>query len=555
LTEELTIHRLLELRAGSRGTQTAISDDSRELSYQQWISASGHLAARLIEAGAGPESVVGVLVNRSCALPVAFTAVSTTGAAFLGLNPGWLPGERDVLFKRFRNRIVLIWDELEDTVQGTEKRVVFGPEDLDSPILEPGVLPEVSPDSDFYLNATSGSTGLPKIAATTHSQLLANTLGVCDALGLTEADVLMSLFGVIGHPHEIFMRGLWLGAKTVLTPGVYPRQHVEAVTSQRVTFLMGLPPQLESFARLSNRDDADVSSLRIIEAGGMHVNERFMEAFEKGTGVPVTPVWGSTETSGVALIGEPGTVGLSKVVPGYLVELRDETGTLNGDGRGELWVSGPGLASRYMGDRVLTALTFQDGWYRSGDIFSRLGKKLLFVGRRGGMIKPAGMKLYPTEVELVLLRHPDVRDVCVVGEERSQRGETPVAYVVPVSGATLSAPELRNFLAPFLEDFKIPRDFRFVLGLPRTSSGKLDRRKVGHSDVEPDFRGELLRLDVDLVRLLNARATLLESIGGGFDPNWLEEQVNNAMGHNPGPVSDSALREIIRVLNNTLLKG
>jgi long-chain acyl-CoA synthetase len=515
-----------------------------------------HLAARLTEAGAGPESVVGVLVNRSCALPVAFTAVSATGAGFLCLNPNWPANEREALFNRFRNRIVLCWSgSEEDSTQFAEKTVEFGPEDLESPILEPGERLSVPPGADFYLNATSGSTGLPKIAATTHEQLLANTSGVSTAMGLTEDDVLMSLFGVIGHPHELFMRGLWLGARTVLIPGVYPRQHVEAVTRHRVTFLMGLPPQLESFARLSDRDDADISSLRVVEAGGMHVNERFMEVFRRGTGVPVTPVWGSTETSGVALVGNPGEPGLTRPVPGYSMLLRDEDGEPVDEGRGELWISGPGLASRYMGDRVLTAQLFQDGWYRSGDIFSLADGRLHFVGRRGGMIKPAGLKLYPTEVELVLLLHPEVRDVCVVGEERTQRGETPVAYVVTSPGSTLTAPDLRSFLTDRLEDFKIPRDFRFVLGLPRTSSGKLDRGRVGTAEVEPDYRGELLRLDVDLVRLLNTRAVLMEGIGAGFDPNWLEEQVNSAIGHNAGPVSDSVLREIIRVLSNTLLKG
>lgn len=552
---EITVHRLLAAMAEARGSVTAMVDGERSLDYRGWQRASTHLATRLAAAGAGPGWVVGVMVNRTCALPVAFTAVSATGAAFLGLNPGWLPQERERLFGRFRHRLVLLWNGMEPSGPIPEKTVVFGPDDLENPRLEPPDLPDVPPDADFYLNATSGSTGLPKIAATTHSQLMANTSGVCDSLGLTGDDVLMSLFGVIGHPHEIFMRGLWLGARTVLTPGVYPRQHLEAVSSQGVTFLMGLPPQLESFARLCGRDDAMIGPLRIVEAGGMHVNDRFMDVFLQGTGVPVTPVWGSTETSGVALVGDPGVPGLSRAVSGYSVSLRDENGILEGDGRGELWVSGPGLASRYMGDRVLTAQLFRDGWYRSGDIFNRSGGRLHFVGRRGGMIKPAGLKLYPTEVELALLRHPGVRDVCVTGEERGQRGETPVAYVVQGPGDTLSPQELRSFLADSLEDFKVPREFHFVHSLPRTSSGKLDRSRVGKADVEPDYRGELLRLDVDLVRLICARAEIMEKIGGGFDPNWLEEQVNNAMGHNPGPVSDSGIREIIRLLDGILQKG
>ncbi len=552
---ELTVHRLLAQQAGSRGSKIALADNNRSLTFSQWQRASQHLAARLVEAGAGPDCVVGVLVNRTCALPVAFTAVSATGAAFLGLNPGWLPGEHEALFNRFRNRMVLSWSEHENLVRYPVTTVDFGPDDLENPVLEPVEPFDVPAGADFYLNPTSGSTGLPKIAATTHAQLLANTSGVSEAMGLTENDVLMSLFGVIGHPHELFMRGLWLGACTVLVPGVYPRQHVEAVTTHRVTFLMGLPPQLESFARLSERDDADIACLRVVEAGGMDVNDRFIDVFEKGTGVPVTPVWGSTETSGVALVGEPGQAGLTRPVPGYSLALRDEDGEPVSEGRGELWVSGPGLASRYIGDRLLTSQLFRDGWYRSGDIFNRMGDRLHFIGRRGGMIKPAGLKVYPTEVELVLLRHPDVRDVCVVGEERAQRGETPVAYVVASPGSTVTPQELRSFLTDRLEDFKIPREFRFVLGLPKTSSGKLDRSRVGKVQVEPDYRSELLRMDVDLVRLLNTRALLMERIGGGFDPNWLEEQVNSAMGHNAGPVSDSALREIIRVLSNTLLKG
>ncbi len=541
--------------AEDRGSTVAIVDDDRRMDYRGWQRASMHLAARLAAAGVGPGWVVGVMVNRTCALPVAFTAVSATGAMFLGLNPGWLPRERDRLFSRFRRRLMLLWKGMEPSGPIPHNAVIFGPEDLETPGLEPSNLPDVPADADFYLNATSGSTGLPKVAAITHAQLMANTSGACETLGLTGDDVLMSLFGVIGHPHELFMRGLWLGARTVLTPGVYPRQHLEAVSSEGVTFLMGLPPQLESFARLCGRDDARTGSLRIVEAGGMHINDRFLDAFHQGVGVAVTPVWGSTETSGVALVGDPGMTGLSRPVSGYSVLLRDENGIVEGDGRGELWVSGPGLASRYVGDRVLTAQLFRDGWYRSGDIFQRTGGRLHFMGRRGGMIKPAGLKLYPAEVELVLLRHPSVRDVCVIGEEMGQRGETPVAYVVPGPGDTLSPQELRNFLADSLEDCKIPREFRFVHSLPRTSSGKLDRSKVGKSDVEPDYRGELLRLDVDLVRLICARAEIMEKLGGRFDPNWLEEQVSNAMGHNPGPVSDSGIREIIRLLDGILQKG
>ena len=408
---------------------------------------------------------------------------------------------------------------------------------------------------EFYMNVTSGTTGLPKVAVSTHRELMVNTASVCEALDLTQDDVLMSLFGVIGHPHEIFMRGLFLGALTVLAPSVYPREQIEMIRENRVTFLMGLPPQLEAIGRLTSREDADISSLRLVEAGGMLVTERFQAAFMDRTGIGVTPVWGSTETSGVVLVGEPGQEGFSKVVSGYSTTIWDEGAPVEGDGRGELWVAGEGIVNRYMGERSDSSEILVDGWYRTGDIFTVRNERLFFTGRKGGLIKASGLKVYPGEVELAILKHPSVSDVCVVGQEIPGRGEAPVAYVVLKMGESLSAPELRGFLVNVLEDFKMPRKYNFVRTLPKTISGKLDRSKVGGQEIEPDYRTELLRLDVDLVKLLNTRAEMMRKIGGGFNPNWVEEQINNAMGHNPGPIPDGVVRQAIRQIMSILERG
>ena len=113
---------------------------------------------------------------------------------------------------------------------------------------------------------------------------------------------------------------------------------------------------------------------------------------------------------------------------------------------------------------------------------------------------------------------------------------------------------MRYFLQSHLDEHKIPKAFSFVRALPRTPSGKIDRKAVGKRETEPDYRGEILRSDVELVRLLSLRAGLMESIDGSFDPTWVQEQVDNAIGHNPGPISDGLLREIIMDIVNTLGK-
>lgn len=551
----LTIHGLLEQWAMETPDKIALQDNRISLTYAQWYRASEHLASRLQTAGVEKGTLVGVQVGRTCGLPVAFTAVSKVGAHFLGLNPSWLSEDREMVFTRWDKRFILCWEGMEIEGWKASTLLPFGRSDIISPALSPQGNPRVDTFDEFYMNVTSGSTGLPKVAATSHRELLINTAAVCENLELTVDDVLMSLFGVIGHPHEIFMRGLYLGATTVLEPSVYPRQHIHMIREHRVSFLMGLPPQLDALSRLSSREDADLSSLRILETGGMRVTERFLASFEGRTGKKVIPVWGSTETSGVVLIGDPGDVGFSSVVFGYSIQLREGNAVVEGNGRGELWISGEGIVNRYLGERSDSSEILVDGWYRTGDIFTRRGGRLYFTGRRGGLIKASGLKVYPSEVELAILKHPSIRDVCVVGKDIPGRGEAPVAYIVLRGGMELSIHDLRGFLSNILEDFKMPRKYFFVLGLPHTSSGKLDRSRIGRQDITPDYRSELLRLDVDLVKLLNTRADIMGEIDVGYNPNWVEEQINNAMGHNPGPLSDSIVREVIRFIMNNLGRG
>ncbi|HOP26463.1 MAG TPA: AMP-binding protein [Candidatus Sabulitectum sp.] len=555
IRESLTVHGLLKKWAMEIPDKTALIDGESSLTFAQWHRASEHLAARLQNAGVEKGTLVGVQAERNCGLPVAFTAVSKVGARFMGLNPGWLSEDREMVFTRWLKRFILCWEGMDSQGWKASTLLPFSRNDIISPALSTAGNPQVDIFEDFYMNVTSGTTGLPKVAVSTHRELMVNTAAVCETLGLTGDDVLMSLFGVIGHPHEIFMRGLYLGATTVLEPSVFPREHLGMIREHRVTFLMGLPPQLDSLSRLVRREDADISSLRIVEAGGMKVTDGFLASFHGRTGIRVTPVWGSTETSGVVLVGEPGVEGFTRVASGYSVQLRSDDGVVEGDGRGELWVAGEGIVNRYLGERSDASEILVEGWYRTGDIFTRKRGRLYFTGRRGGLIKASGLKVYPSEVELAILKHPAVRDVCVVGEDIPGRGEAPVAYVVLRGGEELSASDLRSFLAGVLEDFKMPRKYRFVLGLPRTVSGKLDRSRIGKEDIEPDYRSELLRLDVDLVKLLNARAELMDMIDAGFNPNWVEEQINNAMGHNPGPLSDSTVREVVRNIMNTLGKG
>ncbi len=540
-----TVHGLLEAAASARGGAIALRDDAGSLSYADWEAASLNLAALLAEAGVRKGDTVGVSCGKTLLLPVSFTAVSLTGARFMAFSGDWPePAARRMLPPSPRSWLLSF--DGPGTVPAGVRHLRFQPSEALGGRRTPADLPGIDPGDDFYMNVTSASTGLPKIAPITHDALLANTAAVCEALGLCGDDVHMSLFSASGHPHELFIRGLYLGGTTVLTEGRYPRSALRLISDARVTALMGLPPQLDGLARVSSREDTDISGLRIAEAGGMHSSQGFLSRFHDLTGVDAVPVWGSTETSGVALYGDANAEGLSRVVGGYSAVLADPGGAIiEGDGEGELRISGPAVVRGYAGDRMSTEEHFRDGWFLTGDVFRRESGVLHFLGRRGGLIKSAGLKVFPLEVELAILRHPDVLDTAVSGEEFPGRGETVVARVVPRPGSDLSSPSLREFLRGILDGYKIPHKFHMVPDLPRTPGGKIDRKALGSPPSSADWKGEILRTDVELVRLLNHRASSMALSGQAYDPGWVEEQLDNAAGHNPGPVSDDTIRSIM----------
>lgn len=547
-----TVHGLLDEAASRRPGALALRDDIEALTFGDWAAASLNLAALMQRSGVRKGDLVGVCCGKTILLPVAFTAVSSLGARFLAVSPDWPETTFRRLLPASPKSILVCFDGPPAHPGDTRRMTVARSETLEGR-LKPGKMPDVDSSEDFYMNVTSASTGLPKMARASHEALIANTRGICSALGLTAEDVQMSLFSAHSHPHELFMRGLLLGGATVLTEGRYPRTAMDLIADAGVTVLMGLPPQLDGLARSAGRERRSLSRLRLAEAGGMHSSQTFLSRFHDLSGVDAVAVWGSAETSGVALYGDPNREGLANVVEGYSVELDDPSGNVvSGDSEGELRVSGTPVVNGYQGDRMSTEEFFRDGWFLTGDVFRRESGVLHFLGRRGGLIKSAGLKVFPLEVELAVLRHPDVLDAAVYGEEQPGRGETVVARVVLRPGAELPSPVLREFLRGLLDAYKIPRKFLFVPDLPRTPSGKIDRAALGSPPSKADWKGELLRTDVEIVRLINHRASAMALSSAPFDPSWVEEQLDNAVGHNNGSVSDDTVRSIMSAIIHSL---
>jgi len=198
---------------------------------------------------------------------------------------------------------------------------------------------------------------------------------------------------------------------------------------------------------------------------------------------------GSTETTGIALANrpggsvQPGSVG--KPCASYEVMLVDEDGVeLPADEIGEMAFKGPAVVQGYYENTISNQECFRDGWYYSGDLARKDDQNnFYFMGRKNGMMKVAGLKVYPQEIEQVLMDHPDIKEAVVISARHKLRGEVPKAIIVTTNGQGLMEKDIRAFCRDRLAHYKMPRIVELRESLPKTSSGKTNKKALAEEHV------------------------------------------------------------------------
>jgi len=329
------------------------------------------------------------------------------------------------------------------------------------------------------LNFTSGSTGVPKGAVTTHANIYWNARSAVESLNLVRDDIHLCMFPVFVHPHELFARALYLGGTMVLVESIYPKSIIKALTEHNVTCMMAIASIYETLIRHREISPFELPSLRIPESGGMHTNANLTTKFEESFRVPMIPVWGSTETCGIALatptdsINRPGSTGIP--CPYYEVKVIGESGAeLLPEEIGEMLIRGPAVCTSYYNNPEETANNMKDGWFCTGDMVRKDSEDhFYFVDRRARMMKVAGMKVYPAEIEEVLTSHPDITEASVVKVKDRLHGEIPKAVIVSQNGLEMDKNLIRRYCEKRLPKYKVPRLIEFVDQLPKSPGGKV----------------------------------------------------------------------------------
>ena len=508
-----TLGAVLRDAARQHGDQPALLSDAASLTWAELDAEVDRFAAVLADAGIGPGDVVGALLTKRPEVVTGFLALARLGAIYAPVNFKLHPDHIRDQFQTAGINAVLTEDRFDALLRGVlpllndRRRIVYvdGPgkhgdsHSRQASAAEP-VPAAVHPDLPCYLNYTSGTTGRPKGAITTHRNIIANAVATIESMGFTESDTFLGMFSVFAHPHELFHRSLMLGSPFVILDTLSPRVVAAAVERFQVNWMMAVPSFYEMMLDHHGGDSGhDLSSLRVLEAGGAYVGGEALKRLEARTKGRFLPVWGCTEATGVALVNGPderrdGATG--RAVPGYEIRLVDERGrTVESGAVGEMILRGEAVASGYIANPEETDKLYRDGWYHTQDLIRQDEDGWYhFIGRKSEMLKIGGIRVYPLEIEKVLKDHPEVRDAVVVRAEERVRGEVARAVVSTVPGSRVEVRALQTYCRERLAAYKVPRIVEFWAEVPKMPNGKID--KVAVLAVEPDpCRDERNRAD------------------------------------------------------------
>ena len=350
---------------------------------------------------------------------------------------------------------------------------------------------EVEDDDPFLIVHTAAVTGKPLGAVLTHDNILASNMQYMYLMSLNEEDVYLNtlpLFHLAGL--TLAMAVLHAGGKNVIIPRFDPHDTLNAIKEKRVTILGSFPPILTKLLEAMVEADYDISSLRHIR--GIE-DKKTIYQFKEKSESKFWSAYGQTETAGAIAIcpyfERPGSAG--KISPISRIKIVDEYDQPVGTNiPGEIVVRGPLVFQGYWNETEITRQTLKGAWHHTGDV-GRMDEQgyLWFIKRKAEkeLIKSGGENIYPKEVEEVIMRHPQVKEVGVIGVKDKEWGEAVKAICILRTPEAVTAQELIDFLVDKIAKYKRPKYVKFVDSLPTLKDGRLDKEKIKTLYGNPGF--------------------------------------------------------------------
>jgi long-chain acyl-CoA synthetase len=337
---------------------------------------------------------------------------------------------------------------------------------------------------------TSGTTGKPKGAELSHSNLIQNTILSESLYNCSKDDtmlIVLPLFHIFAMT-VLMNAALYKGATSILLPRFDAGAVLDSLDKHKITVFAGVPTMYWGLNSYLDANDFDISTiksnLKMCLSGGASLPVTVLEKFEERFDVLILEGFGMSEGSPVVTFNQldigrkPGSVGTP--VWGVQVKLVDTDGNevVQGE-KGELLYKGHNVMKGYFNNPKATAKTIQNGWLYSGDIAIKDEDGFYFiVDRTKDMIIRGGLNIYPREVETVMMKHPDVSMAAVIGIPDEEMGEEVKAFVVLKENTSATEEELSQFTKDNIAAYKYPRVLEIIKALPMSATGKILKKEL-----------------------------------------------------------------------------
>ena len=426
-----------------------------------------------------------IYLNNSCEYLFSLFAVWRIGAIAIPTNRVFTASELEYIITDSQAKLMITDDDAKDLIDIN----TYIPQNLND-FKDCEILDACNTDWDdlCQLQYTSGTTGKPKGAMLTHGNYFTAIHNECDVLTLKQDDVFLGIYPMAHVGLSWAIAALRAAAYYILIEQFNFDEYIELCEKEKVTVLTGMPPVIHSLTTINAQKQ--LKTVREIISGGGPLHKKIWKDFHQTYRIPIINAYGLSETivigTGTVIrpedyreadrfesVGHP--VCFSEV---KIVDEDDSNKTLPEYEQGEIALRGPAVAKGYWGNEEKTKSAFlDDGWFLTGDIgYLDEDNRLFITDRKKDMIVMSGWKIYPTEVEEVLIKYSAIKEIAIFSIDDCHRGEIPVAAVVWEDEADDEG--LINYARENLSRYKVPKKIFALEELPRVNGWKLLRREL-----------------------------------------------------------------------------
>ena len=493
---DFTLYEVVKGNAQVFPDRLAVVDEDRRLTFKQFFDLVNRLAVGLRKEGIKRGDRIAIMSRNNLESFALYFASARCGAILVPINTRLSGGEIEYVLNDCQPKLLFAENSFQpllgqNTIKigSVKRRYSVGQKDGDFLNFDPlikndGEMKEidVKGDDGLIIIYTAAVGGRPRGGLLTHTNVLASNMQVMYGLSLLKTDIYLCVLPLFHVAGIMFSLNIFhAGGANVIMSQFDPQKALELIEFEKVSIVFSFSPMLEQIVEKMKEKDYRLSSVRMVVS--ITYPECFKE-FQALTKSVFFRVWGQTETLSFITAcrhdEKPGSIG--RPLPLTRLQIVDERERPVEVGQsGEIVIRSPQVFKGYWNLKEETAFTFRGGWHHTGDL-GRIDEEgfLWFMGRKQekDLIKTGGENVYPAEVESVILKHPQIKEVVVIGVPDPKWVESIKAVCVVKEGGMVTENELIDFVSQKIASYKKPKHVQLVESLPKTASGEVDRAKV-----------------------------------------------------------------------------